>query len=126
METNPLYYIPELSEFHHGFRYQAMITKIKDNGKFKDEIFNVNRDILLETKRTRVKYLDLQDIEELEFKFYKCREAETLYKYKDFYLETSFDSHVIKITTYNHYQLFHGTIKNYNELKTLIKQLNIS
>lgn len=73
------YYIPQLEEFHAGFRYQgySIVTVNYKNDivfEWEDRVFKEGHKIyagndMLIPENCRVKYLDRQDIEELGWKF---------------------------------------------------------
>lgn len=143
------FYTPELEEFHVGFRYEGRYAKYAninfDEGKCTVGEWSEwtptqygNLDWNLYTER-RVKYLDKKDIEELGWEYYRNIFNDTMEEYchpnedykngrtlrfpKDIkiFIEKGIDIGI-------GYMEFYGEsykIKNYNELKTLMKQIEI-
>lgn len=132
------YYTPVLEEFHIGFRFE---TKLMEDSWF-PIITNYKSFIewgksntlykSIQNNNIRVKYLDQQDIEELGWKinsdgyYFKPKGIGEQY-----FLER-IKKDIWRITCENHTgekeeveQLFLGKIKNYNELKQVMKFLNI-
>jgi hypothetical protein len=138
------YYTPTINEFYVGFEYEYLSSTgwkkviIKDSEDMCYLLFDINTDWLKDYEDIiRVKYLDKEDIESLEF---ICigeannkveKEFQKFINDEDNYLlETSFDNELtitfekgFGIT--NDYTLFQGIIKNKSELKKLLKQLDI-
>lgn len=137
------YYTPELEEFHPGFRVSTnMVESLEIDYKTFVEWGRHNTFYIgVQDGYIRVKYLDRSDIEELgwEYKgdhwFYKGNVCYRIEKEMEYYwLHTSPDDPTtvsILIGDEDGYTLeggpylFDGQIKNYNELKTLMKWLNI-
>ena len=145
------YYQPSLEEFHIGFRYEIMFPNEKYvsatfGEKITQPLLLQYRDDLMKIAHavTRTKTLDKSDIEELGWK----EESKNFYKIVDGHYDKEEDDTgtEYRLTVKNNfifiefYQInfgepsvpyrgadykFRGTIKNYNELKTLMKQLNI-
>lgn len=137
------YYVPDISEFHVGFEYEYYENNVWYKSKFtagcirKDD----NRIQPEIERKTRVKYLDISDIEELGWKFLDKKNdfGENLYEFK---IEEEFNNFTIWTLAYRQHkvilsyktktswanQSFDGlefTIKNKSELAKLMKQLNI-
>lgn len=127
------YYTPEIEEFHIGFEYQYLsdewtnfIMTVKIHPAFE------NYDI--SSKYFRVKYLDKEDIESLDF-----TEKNDVFVSNKTYLGigTGDDKKLIIEIFENdieiywlenrgvQYTIFEGKIKNKSELKVLLKMLNI-
>jgi len=146
------YYIPELEEFHVGFRFESSVeASLIDSGKgntWNDDCLEnfVDFDGLGDNENLRVKYLDRADIEELGWGNYKrsiCDWYEmhgffTLkneLKYMSLRLQYCHDRNTIKIEGYEYTYLFeqnkgeeilfYGECKNYNELKNIMKLIGI-
>ena len=149
------FYTPELEEFHVGFRYEGRYAKYAninfDEGKCTVGEWSEwtptqygNLDWNLYTEQ-RVKYLDREDIEELGW-LYDGRTTELWFTipdtfvqpfnllYRAFKLSYNINDNRCMIIGYEWatYKdsnegetLFFGRIKNYNELKTLMKQIEI-
>ena len=145
------YYTPSVEEFHVGFRYEhyhkdcdcwlfCIYNTIYDQ-RGNNEIDELN--IHLE----RVKHLDQQDIEELGWTYtgkttelwFGIPEANVqpfISTYRSFRLSYNLTDHRLMILGYEYENykdstdnggefLFLGKIKNYNELKQVMKFLNI-
>ena len=154
------YYIPEIEEFHIGFRHEwrvagrpGCVITLKDGnelkegevgvwtgdnytppvGSFTGEEFYDGVIDPIEAGNLRVKYLDNADIEELGWKHLK---DSLFHIIKDYYeswqLRYYPDKNKVVIKIFEDTEdgevytpLFKGTIKNYNELQTLMKQLSL-
>lgn len=138
-----LYYVPDLSEIHIGFRYEHLeyddvsneelwwkyvfpeyhlCTKDEDDNPDLVEVF------YSQFKQCRVKYLDQQDIEELGWVKVRSKKDHESYDRKGFKLVTSDKGlHIFKTNgnVGGDFRLFFGQIKNLNELQRLMTQLNI-
>jgi hypothetical protein len=138
------YYTPSLKEFHEGFRYY-----VKDfyNSSSLMGPFVFDSGIVLETfedfvdrGQTKVKYLDQADIEELGWKYMATesgsKEFAKYYQLLDWWMiksSRSLDVAIFNSTADNpvdlfkdrEHRIFYGRIKNYNELRRLMIQLNI-
>lgn len=126
------YYTPSIEEFHVGFEYEIKSIEMNDWEKVQF-LFTEDHEAFISGKfyKTRVKYLDQEDIKSLgwqkkEDKPYKIE------KEKYYYLMVSVVPTYYIITMHNKKRmnadmiLFSGTIKNKSELKRLMKQLNIT
>jgi len=144
------YYTPQLEEFHLGFRFEFM----KGDKWQKDELSNYDitsshqmeecenfiEEIIKGIRDVRVKYLDREDIEELDWVHYSKSindwfnwestirlESGHFMKFK---LQIGYFDHRVRIIA-NEYEgandevFFEGYLNNYNELQKLMKQLNI-
>lgn len=133
------YYTPELGEITTSIRHE--VAYIGTNDWYKHE--GLATDPLAQY---RVKYLDRQDIEELGWEYkgdhwyykgdvcYRIEKENAEYGYMEYYwLHTRLDDPTtvsIVVGNENGYTLeggpylFDGQIKNFNELKTLMKWLN--
>ena len=147
------YYTPTLEEFYVGFRFEMIDMCSIDGGpnmlqwnkKVLDTLSTPNAfniDYAFRNKEIRVKYLDKSDIEELSWRMVKDYSDEFIFQTQiftdktkqDYWWELNFNKQSKKITIEywtgdccgsNFEILFQGTIKNYNELQTLMYQLNI-
>lgn len=123
------YYIPEIEEFHIGFDYEIyedwdtypvktwykqIFGEDGNNPENLGYIGNWNLDI------TRVKYLDIKDLESLGWKMQSGIDDFVLNEYG---LDVFEDE--IQILHYDEC-IFSGVIKNKSELKKLMKQLKIN
>jgi len=126
MKTENKYYTPEISEFHVGFEYEE--DDNNTNNWKKELVYTCNDldyfDDLIREGNIRVKYLDCQDVLELEWRQNNNPLSFSL---------NGFDILLSKnntwITIYedkgaDEYS-FRGNIKNKSELKRLMQQLNI-
>ena len=130
------YYIPDISEFHHGFEYEF---KEKNSSKWIKCMLNMEFSYKhireeLDDGLFRIKYLCQEDIESLGFISnrpydgeyrsrsnirWDCR-AETLkltHNDENNWIELRIDAN------YGQEYLFQGTIKNKSELKVILKQI---
>ena len=142
-----MYYTPTIEEFHVGFEYESLF-KLEDRDYWKKNNFDYHSPNILELKDiikkglVRVKYLDKEDIESLEFRLIKDYSVEQVYQSKivnNTWYELDIDDkeeypYLITITKWednlltkmsDSKTLFCGKIKNKSELKQLLKQLNI-
>lgn len=137
MEENK-YYTPEIEEFRIGFEYEFYNPEkgwVKSNIDETSDLFI--KSLELQENFIRVKYLDIEDIEELNFVKNSWSEEDQLLFEKGWFILTLIPSNNRLIITdknrsvsstdgkYYHYMLFDGNIKNKSELKVLIKQLGI-
>ena len=152
------YYTPEIEEFYVGFEIEVYNQDSSKWYPYKCTIQTIQEDTLSvygahgldwmldgedqehPSCRTRVKYLDREDIEEvlgvkqlkgdaIELNFQILQEDS-----EDFY-EVDYDTDILELTVelykevsenrYDCYTLFIGKIKNKSEFKKLIKQLGI-
>jgi len=157
MENNK-YYAPEILEFYIGFKYEVnydfvltALERYQQKSTWYSKVFEVKDYEFIEhqikTNYVRVKYLDKQDIEELNWVFatteldileiyYIDREAideiESKFiltrnikeKFITIELEENYLFDPITNPTETH-RIFQGKLKNKNELKVLMRQLNI-
>lgn len=133
-EQKDKYYTPTIEEFHVGFEYEwkrdnegatpwtKSIMQF-DTGPIKDgDAWRVND--------YRVKYLDLEDIESLDWKLYKQGNVNhftfRLFENADIQMHISFGSpSKISFSTRSGLESMYFNIKNKSELKKLMIQLNI-
>lgn len=140
------YYTPSIEEFHIGFEYEFLIEHFTDNIKQDDIVIKIiieSIDDLIQVldnyntdkNKIRVKYLDKEDIESLlehlNFEivtdkpdYFNFRFNKEIYKYSGLY------NHVDRTISFyddNFWGdvIFTGKVKNKNELKRLLKQLEI-
>lgn len=123
-----LYYQPDFSEFHPGFEYERNDLKGEfinwykktcvgwDYNEIQIMLSNPDSELSNLNNRIRVKYLDENDLIEVG-----------LTKKQDYYISKSgliftFKDNILKIGRGDSLEL---NIKNKNELKKLMKQLNI-
>jgi len=146
MET-PKYYTPEIIEFHVGFEFEMHSTITQSFCRTATaewtSIHLHETDFLIallpaiHNKNVRVKHLDREDIESLEW---ECRLFNQSYNSGEFIINNKYilifnliDLFcVIKHINFpdrvekNIISVFQGIIKNKSELKKIMKQLNIS
>ena len=135
MKEENKYYTPEISEFHVGFEYEYYNEYHRPDGIWEKVGLNEFDDWFVhnfEIEKSRVKYLDKQDIEDLGFK-----EDENNSTPDRLNLELYKNGFTIGVVLYNVTELiiykytgkedvlFRGTIKNKSELKKLLKQIGI-
>lgn len=149
---NNKYYTPEIEEFHVGFEFE-FIDKKNEWKKSDDFSFAFLADdtdtisevsFYLEKNKVRVKYLDVKDLEILGWKIL-TEERKIRLNISEDYLFTHYgefktkdlNNQLVYLTFWNieNYHLnihidcgdeeFRGIIKNKNELKRLMRQLNI-
>lgn len=156
------YYTPEIESFYVGFEYESIyllkefedidFKNMVENEDFvwkkciwskKDEFkthFNIVNDEIEVPESIRVKILDREDIESLNFPHIgkttsdlKKRDVfQVLTTKKRFIIKVDFDISHIEIIIENeiyepnmNYRVFYGTVKNKSELKRLMTQLGI-
>lgn len=136
------YYIPDITEFHVGFEFEVkdLHDNLKDTCWRKDSYdsdFPTYLEDWLKKEDIRVKYLDLEDIESEGWKLtselninggvfdferrsvYMGRSCQTRLHKAGNFIEIKVDFEIPDRT------LFHGDIKNINELRRLQQQLGI-
>lgn len=140
------YYKPEIEEFHVGFDYEQLQDEMlfgqvvtgmdycQYTFEIEDDLSNIKSNI--KKGRIRVKYLDKDDIESLEFistdGLKATKHIPALFKKDNYELKLHYDG-VVSIhhkkeygeSSYLMQPLFRGTIKNKSELKIILKQLNV-
>lgn len=146
------YYIPEIEEFRIGFEFEFK-NDMQDNTWEKaicdSDLMSIvcsgfEHDSNIE-EVVRVKYLDREDIESVNFTDYR-HSTNDWYKmvvdfsignipFKAIRLSHNYDDSIISIMGYEYVfemenateetQLFYGKIRNISEFKILLKQLNI-
>lgn len=144
------YYTPSIEEFHEGFQYEFLIPERIYTGtigtpdfklfeiklKWHKRFWNKNEFRLSKYKPStlRVKYLDKEDIESLDFEFTSENKFNDLQRYNHIYKQYHIIIYNGKLSIYHtpeiekqHFELcvFNGVIKNKSELIKLMKQLNI-
>lgn len=151
MIENDKYYIPSAEEFCIGFEYEVLQAGNKrefEDGdwsslmeidredkwvktKYPDPFLGYNTDRILDTYSVRTKYLDKEDIEELDFIYIKEEKPWLLFKKGNIYLilrNENTDRFNI-IISYSEEciqdKIFKGIIKNKSEFKRLLTQLEI-
>lgn len=155
MTEEEKYYTPSIEEFHVGFEYEIYSEGLFEDSiedfcgwysyKFQQgNCFRDFEDIKLNLQQIRVKYLDKSDIESLGWKeaeetkeilqrfgrytVFECANI-FLTVYSDNMISIVVNTGKVKLTPNEPMDLaciFNGTIKNKNELKTLMKQLGIN
>lgn len=137
------YYTPDLEEFHLGFRYESGNKAIKGTSTewYKDEIEETYElESVGDYQEVRVKYLDRKDIEELGWKydgeifngnmleFYHPNEGDDDYSRKLQFpkdIDRLIEEGIAIGSGYFDFCGDNYRLKNYNELKTLMKQIGI-
>lgn len=138
MEESNKYYTPSIEEFHIGFEYEILEkdnttwTKIKSEGFMQMSILFFRNGI-----KTKVKYLNKEDIESCGWKYVKTHPGITE-SFFEMTKEDPIDSLGLDYDSESHYlriydtqfgqdnTFFSGEIKNKSELVKLMKQLNIN
>ena len=135
------YYVPEIEEFHVGFEYEEIDIEMKYKNTFYGEypevsIFNYSDcfnsiEEKIKDGEIRVKYLDKEDIESLDWglQWKKDFKDHVVYVFgKDKIYTLNFELPSRKISVLKHIindrveYSFVSTVKNISELKELIKQ----
>lgn len=125
------YYTPEISEFHVGFEYEIYVPGT--DTEYTKKIFTLTEvgfiqnvyDQNLQEGWFRVKYLDKEDIESLDWKSGLFQGLnEDSFTYQDYQLYWQ-DNQFIQIYNFDAKIIFEGIIKNKSELKKLLTQLEI-
>ncbi len=140
------YYTPDISEFHVGFEYEYLtakdawhkaifegITVYED----KENLFLSDLKDIVALNEARVKYLDKEDIESLEFELKRSENNNSAYyKITQYRGEDNLCSIVyneisnwlcVEITINKEGKtIFAGHIKNKSELRRLMQQLSIA
>lgn len=132
------YYTPEISEFHVGFRYEYQFDDLPwkqytlpfyvyfENPPCPFGYYNEGQPML----SWRVKYLDVADIEELGWKKKLNFFGEVIFAHRSYtlkQLEGNIKNRIIITRADGEWTdtVFSGTIKNLNELQTIMKQIGI-
>ena len=139
------YYSPSIEEFRVGFRYELLkndewIAEVVSEDTITLGDYDRNTDlypILYNHVKVRVKYLAKSDIEELgwlscgydkdgrTFDIYNLTINNCDYYLKDYAAHGYNDIKIMKMIENSSKCLFHGTIKNYNELEMIMKMLGV-
>jgi len=132
MKIEKGYYIPNIDELHVGFELQwddgnGWLTIELELDNFKANIENLLEDI--NDGRIRVKYLDKDDIKDLDYNFY-AENAASKYKANESYIEIilsgltkNIEIYITDNTGYTTCK-FNGKIKNKTELKRILRQIS--
>lgn len=141
MEDNK-YYIPNIEEFYVGFEFEYRNSKAKyiKSNDFSYTLMEIDSDCInnlksdLQNNQIRVKYLDKEDIEELEFKewippyamiagwkTYINQNESFIINFKDNMVNIHYNNFIMG----DNECIFKGRLKNKSELKKLLKQLGI-
>ena len=126
------YYTPQIEEFRVGFEFESLDRL---SGNWEKNKVNLDTDLtniafacLRNTAdKVRVKYLDSEDIESLGFGNYiPPHEYDHTWSKDNYELKCWFNKElpIIRILEYGTI-IFHGNIKNRNELQVLLNQLGI-
>lgn len=132
------YYTPDISEFYVGFEFEVLSNVTQQWVKQIFEYPFYRKGLINNIEEFRVKYLDSQDIESLEFKAIKQIIDIKFIKKSEFNINGFIYSEVeiikgligdiLYVQALNEKEirpLFEGEIKNISELKKLLTQLNI-
>ena len=133
------YYTPEIEEFHVGFEYEFRHDDFKEDGwiKYSTPEFNPEREDSFigksDLSEYRVKYLDREDIESLEFIFNGNERGKFRFIRGNIVIIFCPDTYIVQIIIepierrFNYVipRGFCGTIKNISELKQIIKMLKL-
>jgi len=134
-ENKNKYYQPKIEEFHIGFEYEIfedfdMLPKKEwmkqvygDNGHNPENMDFVSVNCL---EKFRVKYLDREDIESLEWSDKKHPYQYKLGDLQEYELGYYDSAHSVIYIEKDGNEIFVGIIKNKSELKKLMKQLRIT
>ena len=114
------YYTPFIEEFRVGFEYEGKHNNVWEKIEQYDTDYEYELKEI-EEGRTRVKYLDGADIEELGFVNMPDSNA---FDKGDFQINFQ-DCNFLEVYDECSRIIFQGSIKNKSELKVLLKQLNI-
>lgn len=125
------YYIPELTEFRIGFRFEEYapgsntehIKRIYsvEHFNFVNNLYSQN----LQEGWIRVAYLSEEDILSLGFVKINEYKSSTEYTLNNCYLQLWSNRDVLIWTKGNMNTLFSGQVKNINELEVILKQVRI-
>ena len=137
METNNKYYTPDKSEYHIGFEYQSLTDprQPENDIAWSDEELRTEVDMMNVFKymieddflEHRCKYLDKELIIELGWKLVWTENETLVFRFNDWIL-TFNDFNKQIIITFGNDSLsrrFNGKLKNKNQLKILMKWLEI-
>jgi hypothetical protein len=136
------YYIPDITEFHVGFEYQAMnmenahwgICKVEEDFATPPYLYEI------ENETIRVKYLDIDDIESFGFEYYMENKNQKLHIFYKDNVSLAYDEANNKIKTFTKdpslnkeymmtnvdpYLINNIIIKNKSEFKKFLKQINL-
>ena len=136
------YYTPESEEFHPGFEYEILLN----SGEWEPIVFQPNDTNFIHRfteeswftseQKSRVKYLDEQDIKDLGWEYVTEYLPDKKYGWTKFKIKTdteywlTFYNNSLSIDNNEEYEelmyYFIGTIKNKSELKRLMKQIGIT
>ena len=133
------YYVPDISEFHVGFECERIGMWLKyapfiysgieslTNDSDTEGIGSIEEDI--KDGEIRIKFLDKEDIESLEWKYRKTEPGlnRDIFIKQDHELDYDYDTNYLIIEMIGEGDVirFSGTINNKSELKKLFKQLGI-
>ena len=124
------YYTPELEEFHVGFEFESNYVLFqKPNEEWSKCTFSTDNLWFWDSyvhdaykNEFRVKYLDEEDVESLEFKpdgkIYKDKWGNTIEL-------TGYPNYDCKIVLVYSSRKFEGKIKNLSEFKKILKQVGL-
>lgn len=121
------YYTPEIEEFHDGFIYEIKMTVFPHEKKvfnFGITEYEIIKTVLNITNIVRVKLLDREDIESLEWKQNKNENSFSLNGFDLLFNEANNWITIYEDKGADEY-CFRGTIKNKSEFKKLMVQLDI-
>lgn len=130
MENNK-YYVPQIEDIKLGFRHERRDIYGVWSKKEVNAIYEISalslmlKDVYMNGSPVRVKLLDTEDIQELGWEIdspYSFRKREYILEVGLLDLHRGLDTLDIYLVDK---LIFQGTIKNYNELKDIMKMLNI-
>lgn len=149
-EVYEKYYTPEIEEFNIGFEYEERSFNEAETDVWTKHTYNLSKhhegtswslEAILRQGAIRVKYLDRDDIEELDYEFVEFLNIRTMlfYKTKNRVKHIVEENDLNFLTLKNRYSVveihsdlhsvyhtkhgFNGTVKNKSELKTVLKQV---
>jgi len=118
------YYTPKIEEFHVGFEYEEFYNDDWHKKQYQQDNF-LNHDfecVFEKYYKTRVKYLDKKDIEDLGFKQVGNSYSKPLFNKNNLNLILDEDKREINFNNINNINF---KIKNKSELKNIFEMLGI-
>lgn len=125
------YYTPDIAEFHVGFEYKMDVGTGWSNQIYPSPWWYnggmggiKTLENCIKDKIIKVKYLNEEDILDLDFKKVSIISGFYIYEKDKFYLDFSNKTIMLRYKDDKDLTLFVGEIKNKSELKKLLKQVN--
>ena len=147
MEQQAKYYTPDISDLHVGYEceiFNGWNDKWEQKTITPALIDTLSKPAIPMERWIRTKYLDVQDIESLGwsiegggnildesepkryYQWFRFRNPENTLRFYFHYLEAKPSTIIIRKISYHDDCIFEGTCKSINELKLLMKLLNIT